>query len=197
MRGLRRTSTCCWNSGRGSRAELLAWKGGTQLYRAILALEAGKAEEFETRFQTAQESFTEAKKLGPKNPAVAAIVGGSFVFFGDRLPEKYRAAAWTSGYDNYQILWEMQGRSVEQLPLHIKGELLAGLAQASERTGHKEELAGYLDKIVEVLPDTEYERVAKQWKADPLAAANSNISCKSCHAAGRLSARMAKLAEKE
>jgi tetratricopeptide (TPR) repeat protein len=180
----------------GEKAELLAWKGGTKLYRALLALEAGKTDEFERTYQESVDLFAEAKKLGPKHPAVAAIVGGSYVLFGDRLPEKYRPAAWTAGYDNYQTLWKMQGGAVDRLPLHIRGELLAGLAQSSERTGRKEELTEYLDKIIEVLPDTGYERVAKQWKADPAAAGKGNISCKSCHNEGRLSERLAKLQDK-
>ena len=180
----------------GERAELLAWKGGTKLYRAVLALEAGKTEEFERFYQESLDLFAEAKKLAPKHPAVAAIVGGSYVLFGDRLPEKYRAAAWSVSYDNYQILWQQQGQALDRLPLHIRGELLAGLAQSAERTGRKEQLDEYLDKIIEVLPDTGYERVAKQWKTDPLAAAKGNISCKSCHNDGRLSERIAKLKDK-
>ncbi len=179
-----------------AKAELLAWKGGTKLYRAVLARDAGKTEDFERYYQETLELFAEAKQLGPKHPAVAAIVGGSFVQFGDRLPDNYRAAAWTEGYDNYRILWQQQGGGVARLPVHLRGELLAGLAQTAERTGRKEERDGYLDKIIEVLPDTGYERVAKQWKADPQAAANSTISCKSCHAEGRLSERIAKLKDK-
>ncbi|MCH8923763.1 MAG: hypothetical protein IIA67_11535 [Planctomycetes bacterium] len=179
-----------------SRAELLAWKGGTELYRAVLASEAGKTEEFERHYQASLDLFAEAGKLAPKHPAVAAVVGGSYVTFGDRLPEKYRAAAWSASYDSYQALWKQQARSIDRLPLHIRGELLAGLAQSAERTGRKEELDEYLDKIIEVLPDTGYERVAKQWKADPLAAAKGNISCKSCHTAGRLAERIAQFKDK-
>jgi hypothetical protein len=80
--------------------------------------------------------------------------------------------------------------------VHIRGELLAGLAQSADRTGRKEERDKYLDKIIEVLPDTGYERIAKQWKADPQSAANTNISCKSCHTEGRLAERIAKLKDK-
>ena len=104
--------------------------------------------------------------------------------------------AWSVSYDNYQILWKQQSGIIEQLPVHIRGELLAGLAQSAERTGRKEQLDEYLDKIIESLPDTGYERVAKLWKTDPLAAAKGNISCKSCHNDGRLSERLAKLNEK-
>lgn len=178
------------------RAELLAWKGGTRLYRGLLALESGKTDEFERCYQETLDHFAEAKKLGPRHPAVNAIVGGTFVLFGDRLPEKYRAAAWATGYENYQALWKLQGKAVDRLPLHIRGELLAGLAQSSERTGRHEELAEYLDKIIETLPDTGYERVAKVWKSDPAAAAKGNISCKSCHNEGRLQDRLAKLNNK-
>jgi tetratricopeptide (TPR) repeat protein len=178
------------------RAELLAWKGGTKLYRALLARDAGKTEEFERYYQETLNLFAEAKQLGPKHPAVAAIVGGSYVLFGDRLPDNYRAVAWSQSYDSYRILWQLQAQGIDQLPLHIRGELLAGLAQTAERTGRKEELDKYLDKIIELLPDTGYERVAKQWKTDPQAAANSNISCKSCHTDGRLAERIAKLKDK-
>jgi hypothetical protein len=65
--------------------------------------------------------------------------------------------------------------------------------QSAQRTGRKEELDQYLAKMVEVLPETPYERVAKRWMENPEAAATENISCKTCHAEGRLSARLAKL----
>ncbi len=178
------------------RAELLAWKGGTKLYRAVLAREAGQTEEFERYYRETLDLFAEAKRLSPKHPAVAAIVGGSYVFFGDQLPENDRAAAWSEGYANYRILWQLQAGGIDRLPTHIRGELLAGLAQSAERTGHKEQRDEFLDKIIELLPDTGYERVARQWKTDPQAAANSNISCKSCHTEGRLAERIAKLKDK-
>ena len=180
-----------------SRAELLAWKGATNIYRAVLAREAGESEQFERLYQASLDFFAEAKELAPKHPAVAAIVGGSYVMFADRLPEGYRADAWAVSYDSYQILWKQQSPGLDRLPLHIRGELLAGLAQSAERTGRKEELDEYLDKIIEVLPNTGYERVAKQWKTDPLAAAQGNISCRSCHSAGRLAARIAKIEGKK
>lgn len=174
-----------------SKAELLAWKGGATLYRAVLAREAGNDEEFQRVYQKAIGLFAEAKMLAPNNPGVAAVVGGSYVTFGDRLPEKDRAAAWSECYDNYQVLWSQQAGVIEKLPVHIRGELLAGLVQSAQRTGRAKEFDQYLAKMIEVLPDTSYARTAEQWKNDPQAAANGNISCKTCHAAGRLAARLA------
>jgi hypothetical protein len=119
------------------------------------------------------------------------------VFFGDRLPQEHRAAAFEKAYTHYQNLWEQQGRLVDRLPLHIKGELLAGLVQSSQRTGRQEETAKHLDKMIEVLPDTPYARMAERWKTDPQVAATSSITCKSCHTEGRLSDRLAKIEEKK
>ncbi|MEX2115193.1 MAG: hypothetical protein WD845_18510 [Pirellulales bacterium] len=179
-----------------SKAELLSWQGGTVLFRAVLAHEAGNDEQFQRLYTSALEIFAEAKSLGAKNPAVSAVVGGSYVMFADRLPEELRAAAWNECYDHYQSLWSQQGRLVDRLPVHIRGELLAGLVQSSQRTGRTEELGQYLDKMLEVLPDTPYARIAERWKTDPQAAATGNISCKSCHAEGRLSARLAATEDK-
>jgi tetratricopeptide (TPR) repeat protein len=178
------------------RAGLVAWKGGAKLYRAVLALEAGDKEAFQKLYDEAVAHLDEAKKLGPKNPGVAAVVGGSYLTFGDRLPEELRANAFNQAYDNYQILWSQQGKLLERLPVHIRGELLAGLVQSAQRTGRAKEYDEYLEKIIQVLPDTGYQSEALKWKSDPQAAATGSISCKSCHADGRLEARLAAIEAK-
>jgi hypothetical protein len=177
----------------GSKAELLAWSGGAAMYRAVKAFEANRSDEFRTYYQTALDRIAEAQKLGSQNGGVAAVVGGTQVLFADRLPKELRAAAWSRAYDSYQILWQQQATAVDKLPLHLRGELLGGLAQSAQRTGRTDELAKYLDKIIEVAGDTPYGTVAKKWKSDPASAASSSITCMSCHDGGRLSARMAAL----
>ena len=97
--------------------------------------------------------------------------------------------AWSLAYDNYSLLWKQQGAGIDKLPLHHKGEVLAGLTQSAQRTGHTEEAAQYLDKMLTVLADTQYEATAKQWKSDPASAATTNLTCKNCHNAGRLANR--------
>ena len=111
----------------------------------------------------------------------------------DRLPKEYRAAAWSQAYESYRLLWKYQSGAVAQLPVHLRGELLAGLAQSAQRTGHTEEQAQYVDKIIAVLGNTPYEQAAKQWKSHPESAATTSIACMTCHDAGRLAARVASL----
>ena len=67
------------------------------------------------------------------------------------------------------------------------------LAQSAQRTGRKEETAQYVDKILAVLGGTPYEGVARKWKSNPESAANTSLTCMSCHDAGRLAVRISDL----
>jgi hypothetical protein len=175
------------------KGNLLSWKGGVLLYRAVLAHEANRPAEFKRYYQQALEAFAEAGKATSGNEGVGAITGGSFAVFGDRLPKEYRAAAWSTSYDNYLALYKQQAPMIDKLPVHLRGEVLGGLAQAAQRTGRKEEMAQYVDKILAVLAGTPYEPVAKKWKSNPASAADTSITCMTCHDAGRLAVRLSDL----
>src|SRR5262245_36132675 len=168
---------------------LLVWKAGAILYRGVLALEANRRAEFDEKYAQAIDLLAEAKKLGPQDQGVDAASGGIYVLMADRLPENLRGSAWAKAYDSSQSLWKQQATVVAKLPVHLRGELLGGLAQSAQRTGRTKELAECLDKIVAVAPDTAYARAAKQWKEDPKAALDTRLTCLSCHAPGRLQAR--------
>ena len=79
------------------------------------------------------------------------------------------------------------------MPIHHRGEVLAGLAQAAQRTGRAEETTQHLDRIIELLPNTPYEARARKWKENPKLAASTTIACMTCHDAGKLEARRAAL----
>jgi hypothetical protein len=170
-----------------------AWQGGAALYRAVLAYEQKQKEAFELHYHRALDCFSEAERLAPQDSAVAAITGGSYSVFADRLPDDLRAAAWNKAYQAYRVLWRTQEPALEKLPLHMKGELLAGLTQTAQRTGHADEAALYLDKMLVVLAETPYATRAKKWKENPLLAGRSSVTCQTCHDAGRLEARTAEL----
>ena len=175
------------------KANLLAWKGGATMWRAVRAHEAGQPEEFARLYQQASEAFAAAAKLSSGGDAVAAITGGTMTVFADRLPEPQRAPAWARAYEAYSLLWKQQGPGIDQMPVHFKGEVLAGLTQSAQRTGRTEEAAQMLDKMLEVLANTPYEATAKQWKADPASANTSSLTCKNCHNPGRLASRLKSL----
>src|SRR5215475_8178846 len=173
-----------------AKSDLLAWKGSATVFHAVLAHEANRGDEFQQKYREALDLFSQARQAGPNNPGVAAITGGTYVVFGDRLPKEHREAAWSQAYNAYQELWKLQGAMVDSLPVHLRGELLGGLAASAMRTGRTEEATHHIDKILAVLSNTPYEPVAKKWKENPKAAADTSITCMTCHDSGRLAARL-------
>jgi tetratricopeptide (TPR) repeat protein len=178
------------------RAPILAWQAGIALTRAALAHEAGQTDRFRQQYQRAQDLFTEAMTLDPNSVGVFAITGGTQVSIADRLPTAERQAGWELAYTAYQRLWKLQGQVIEKLPLHHKGEVLSGLAQAADRTGRSEEAAAQVERILTLLPDTPYAARARQWKDDPSGRAKSRLACQTCHAPGMLVVRLAEESRK-
>jgi hypothetical protein len=175
------------------RANLIAWRSGVALYRATVAHEKGDRAAFNRYLQTARDGFAEASTFSDGNDGVAPIIGGSYALFADRLPAEHRAAAWEQAWASYSLLWKQQGPGIEKMPLHFKGEVLAGMAQSAQRTGRTAEAAEFLDKMLVLLAGTPYEPTAKKWKEDPASASTTSLVCQNCHAPGRLSARLAAL----
>ncbi|HBY60190.1 MAG TPA: hypothetical protein DEH78_10230 [Solibacterales bacterium] len=176
------------------RADLLAWRAATELYRAVRAHEAKDAREFQKRYQSALATYAEAGRLGPDSIGVAAVGGASRLLFGDRLPDAaQRSPLYEEAWAMYNAMWAKQGPGVEKLPVHIKGELLAGLTVAAQRTGRASEAGLYLDKMLTLLAGTPYEARAKRWKEQPEVASRTTLVCQSCHEPGRLEATRARL----
>jgi hypothetical protein len=172
------------------KSNLLAWKASAEVYLAVRAFEGNRSDDYQKKYRTAMDLFSQSQQLDPNGVGFNAIRGGTIVVFGDRLTPEDRASAWSQAYESYQVLWKDQAPMVDKLPVHLRGELLAGLATTAQRTGRVKELDLYLDKILEVMKNTPYESVAKQWKKNPETAGKNQLICLSCHDAGRLANRM-------
>jgi hypothetical protein len=182
-----------FNERQDQRGNLLAWKGFTTMYRAVLAHESGDKEAFAKHHGAARAAFAEAATHTSGNNGVTATAAGTMVLFADRLPEPHRAAAWADAYANYALLWKQQGPTMETFPVHHRGEVLGGLVQSAQRTGRTGEAAEYLERMIALTKGTPYETSAQQWKTDPAAAATTRLTCKGCHNPGRLASRLASL----
>jgi hypothetical protein len=177
-----------------AKAPLLAWKGAVALTRAAQAHEGGRKADFEREHRNALALFDQATKADPKDFGVVAIVGAGSGQLADRLPEPQRSAAWQASYKGYRMMFEGQKDQVDELPLHLKGELLSGLAVTAQRTGRSDEVGPFLQRIVQTMPGTAYATAAQRWLDRPETQAKSSIACQSCHEPGRLAARTAALA---
>ena len=55
----------------------------------------------------------------------------------ERIEGFCEKSAWERAYRAYKTLYDQQGRILDKLPPHIRGELIAGLVQSAQRTAMK------------------------------------------------------------
>lgn len=177
--------------------DALAWRGGGKLLLAVRAHEAGDAAGFQKHFADAQADFAKGAAEAARQPdflaAVHAICGGSYTVFSDRLPAGQRKFGWTQVRDSYLALRETQKAFFDKMPLHMRGEVLAGLAQASQRIGDADAQARLTD-LIETLPGSVYATRARKWQEQPEVAARTALACQTCHDAGRLEPTLQRMA---
>lgn len=167
--------------------EAMAWRGLVEMVRAVHAREAGNNSEYQRYYDRSVAVFERAGSTnGPDRGAVTAITGGTFIALADRMSEKDRHDAYERAYNNYTALKQGQAQYFDKLPVHMRGEVLAGLAQSAQRLGKTEESNGHLAAIASSLAGTPYATAARKWADNPKLANTTSIACQTCHDAGRL-----------
>jgi hypothetical protein len=164
--------------------EALAWHAGGLVYRAVRAFEGGRRSEFDALYAKAKAEFAQSREVATTQDMVGvlAVHGGTFAIMADRLPEEFRRDGWMRVRDNYGALKAFQKDYWDRLPVHMTGEVLAGLAQAEQRlTGSAGEAMADLLKTESV-----YATRARRWQEKPEMAAKSSLTCQTCHEPGRL-----------
>jgi tetratricopeptide (TPR) repeat protein len=171
-------------------ADALAWKASGELFLAVRAHEAGDAAGFAAGYAQAKSTFAAAEEIVKRVPQYAppfyAVQGGIALLTGDRVPQEHRRESWLRLRESYTQLREIQKDRFDKFPVHFRGEVLAGLAQAAQRLGETEKARELAQQVVTALPGTPYAVFAKRWLDNPEAMAKSKLACATCHDAGRL-----------
>lgn len=173
-------------------SDALAWRGGGKLLRAVRAHESGSPDIFERLYSEAQADFAKAREVAQNPGPVFAIVGGTYTVFADRFPSALRREAWMRAQENYRALYDQQKPYFARLPMHMRGEVLSGLAQAAQRLGDSE-ASLRLGELVAALPGSVYANRAARWQEQPSVAAKTSLTCQTCHEEGRFDAVIKKL----
>ena len=176
-----------------ARPEALGWLVAVKLHRAGLAFGAGKTAEGEALVNEALQAADTAVTNGPDNFGMHATIGGSIVTLANKLPDWYYRPLMERARTHYATLYKVQSPALSKLPLHIKGELLAGVAETEFRVGDKAKATDTLNQILKELPETGYATNAQQWLSAPEnVTKDTKLVCQSCHEPGRLAAWQAR-----
>ena len=105
------------------REAATCWRGraGSACSARCRAHEAGNADGVREALQRRARGFRGRAKETSGSDGVAAIIGGSYAFFGDRLPQEHRAAAWAQAYDSYVAAVEAAGRAGREDAAALQG----------------------------------------------------------------------------
>ena len=108
----------------------LAFRASADIYLAVRAAEAGRADEYERLFASSNRLFDRSQAVQPdRSIAYLAITGGMATIVGDRIPEKHRRQVWQRGLNSYLQLEQAQKEAFDKMPVHHRGEVLGGIAQ--------------------------------------------------------------------
>jgi hypothetical protein len=175
--------------------DVTAWRGSIELMRAVWAHEDGKTEDFRRHYAISMAYFDECRNLSNEKTAIIPEIfeGGTYVVIADRLPENLRRGAWERCYRAYKKLNALEASRVDRLPLHMKGEIISGLAVATQRTGRTDELPAALQAVETKLAGSVYANAAKKWTADPASASKVRMACLTCHEANTLGPKLEQL----
>jgi hypothetical protein len=166
----------------GSRA----WKSSAQYFRVIRSYEAGDTAAFDRVYQDVVAAFEALMRESPRNVGVLAIYGGTVSTLGHRLPARLQQAANKRSAEVFLQLEELQKAQFEKMPVHHRGEVLAGVAQGAARSGQDELARTYLTRIVATLDGTPYSAFARDMLQRPESMMTTKIACNSCHEPNRL-----------
>lgn len=165
---------------------LRAWKSSAQYFRAIRAYEGGDTASFDRAYKEAVDTFESLVQQAPKDVGVLAIYGGSISTLSHRLPAQLRASANKRSTELFLQLEELQKAQFEKMPVHHRGEVLAGVAQGAARSGQDELARSYLTRIVATLEGTPYAAFARDMLQRPESMQTTKIACNTCHEPNRL-----------
>ena len=175
------------------RAEANGWLAGAKLYRAIRAFREGRTGDADALVGEATRLMDSAVAAAPDNVGVHATLGGAIVLSANRLPDEHYRPLMERARTHFAKLYSVQSKALPHLPPHIRGELLAGVAETEFRVGDKTKATAALNEILTQLPDTTYARRAAEWLAAPeQVTKETKIVCQGCHEPGRLAAWQAR-----
>lgn len=167
------------------------WLAAGKIYLAARAFAENADAKGDALFTEGLTTMEKMVAQVPNDIGLRATMAGSLAYLAPRLPERHQRVAFEKAREQYGFLFTAQEKQLAMagFPLHLKGEVLAGVAETEFRVGDRERANTYLNRIVNDMPGTPYAQKAATWLKSPeTVTTNSRLICQTCHEAGTLSA---------
>ncbi|HTT33647.1 MAG TPA: hypothetical protein VMH48_08595 [Methylomirabilota bacterium] len=163
-------------------AEALVWHGSGLSYSAKKAFMSGDVERGRQIQAQGVKEMNDAVALRPDDVTVLIPRASIFLSAALHVPSPEVAKRdFQIAADDYEKTLRIQAPAFSRLPIHARGELLGGLAEAWNGLGETEKARSYLSRIVQELPNTAYAQRAKKLLEAPLKSGALETTCLGCH----------------
>ncbi|MGL6075636.1 MAG: tetratricopeptide repeat protein [Fimbriiglobus sp.] len=161
-------------------AEAMVWRGAGRVFTAGQLFGKNKINEAMPLWTKGLADMDEAVKLEPKNIGVRIPRAAVLIPSGRNAPPAMGKPLLLKAKEDYETIMKMQEKTLDKIGTHPRGELHMGLADVYRLLGEGEKSKAQLEAIVKDMPDTKYEKRAKEWLA---AKPDAKLvhSCIGCH----------------
>ena len=163
-------------------AEALVWHGSGLSFDAKRAFMAGDIEKGRQIQSQAAKEMNDAVALQPDSvsvliPRAAVLLSAALHVPSPEVAKRnFQIAA-----DDYEKALRLQASDFSKLPVHSRGELLGGLAEAWQGLGNQEKSRAYLQRMSDELPGTSYSTRAKEILSAAPKPGALGTTCLGCH----------------
>jgi tetratricopeptide (TPR) repeat protein len=164
-------------------AQALVWHGSGLNFEAKDSFMAGDFAMGRELQGQGEKEMNDAVEAAPDDVAVLIPRAATMLSAATHTPfppvaqKDFQVAA-----DDYEKVLRLQAGYFSGMPVHSRGELLGGLAEAWNGLGNAKKSRAYLQRMMKELPNTVYGKRAKEILAAPAAAGPIKSTCLSCHA---------------
>jgi tetratricopeptide (TPR) repeat protein len=166
-------------------APALVWHGGGLLVRSGELFRAGRIDDGIALRSRGLDEMNRAVALRPDDVEVLIPRATTLAAIAAFTPAAQAESMLRAAAADFEKVLAVQAPVFGSAPVHSRGELLGGLANAYRLLGDRARAETYLRRLVSELPGTPYERKASAWLADLPGVTRQDRFCLGCHAPAR------------
>ena len=163
-----------------SAAEAKAWHGSGLLFYSGQKFQLGDVATGSQLWSQAIAEMDEAGKMEPDNPAVLIPRAAAWFVASRNSPEDMGKPVLEKALADYEHVYDLQKGFFDRLDIHMRSELLFGLADGYARDDQPEKARAWFEKIAALGPQGGHYEQARQYLNGEKYSV-TGIGCVGCH----------------
>jgi tetratricopeptide (TPR) repeat protein len=158
----------------------MSWHGAGQLLLSGRSFNQGDVARGAELWSNALNEMDEAGKREPDNPAILIPRAAAWFAASRNAPPEMGEPLLKKAIADYEHVYDLQKDYFDRLNIHMKSELLFGLADGWARAGDSAKAHSYFEKLAALGPDSGHKEQAEHYLAGERYEVKG-IGCAGCH----------------